>query len=93
MHEIVIVFSQFYLSESTYVIISFNLRTDADTIITLLLTLNMLLCKSVMVKTGVDIITSEKLVDASELYSKTKTPAACESIAVSASQNSLRSVF
>ena len=34
----------------------------------------MFLCKSVMVKNGVDIITSEMLVDASELYPKIKTP-------------------
>ena len=34
----------------------------------------MFLCKSVMVKNGVDIITSEKLVDVTELYPKIKTP-------------------
>ena len=45
-----------------------------------------------MVKNGVDIITLEKLVDASESYPKTKTPAGYKSAKVSPLVNSLQLV-
>ena len=46
-----------------------------------------------MVKNGVDIITPEKLVDASESYPKIKAPAGHKSAKVSPLGNILRLVF